>query len=48
MLGHAVDYVKCIVWINKCVGRKDVLRVDVRSSFVALVRQEWASAQALP
>lgn len=24
MLGHAVDDVKCIVWINKCVGRKDV------------------------
>ena len=24
MLDHAVDDVKCIVWINKCVGRKDV------------------------
>ena len=25
MLDHAVDDVKCIVWINKCVGRKGVL-----------------------
>lgn len=30
MLGHAVDDVKCIVWINKCVGRKGVLAAGKR------------------
>lgn len=30
MLGQAVNDVKCIVWINKCVGRNGVVVSDAR------------------